>query len=64
MLQFVPLTDDVLYAAGGPPALLVPYRCGLACSRAQPVPSARDDADANECRREALSGSRSEHRPD
>jgi len=33
MLLFVPLTDDVLYAQAGPPAHLVPYRCGLTCAR-------------------------------
>ncbi|MEO8957851.1 MAG: hypothetical protein ABI304_02835 [Rudaea sp.] len=31
MKQFVPLTDDMLYQAGGPPALLVPYHYGIAC---------------------------------
>lgn len=31
MKQFVPLTDDMLYRAGGPPAMLVPYHCGVAC---------------------------------
>jgi hypothetical protein len=34
MLLFVPLTDEMLYAQDGPPAPLVPYRCGLNCTRA------------------------------
>ena len=33
MLQFVPLTDEMLYAWNGPPLPLVPYRCGLPCVR-------------------------------
>lgn len=33
MLQFVPLSDEMLYAREGPPLLLVPYRCGLPCAR-------------------------------
>lgn len=33
MLQFVPLTDEMLYAWKGPPLPLVPYRCGLPCVR-------------------------------
>ena len=31
MKQFVPLTDDMLYRPGGPPAMLVPYQCGVVC---------------------------------
>jgi hypothetical protein len=31
MRQFVPMTDELLYRAGGPPGRLVPYRAGLAC---------------------------------
>lgn len=34
MRQFVPMTDELLYRAGGPPGRLVPYRAGLACWRA------------------------------
>lgn len=33
MLQFVPLTDEMLYAWSGPTLPLVPYRCGLPCAR-------------------------------
>lgn len=33
MLQFVPLTDELLYALDGPPLPLVPYRAGLPCVR-------------------------------
>jgi hypothetical protein len=33
MLQFVPLTDEMLYSWHGPTLPLVPYRCGLACAR-------------------------------
>lgn len=33
MLQFVPLTDEMLYARDGLPLPLVPYRCGLPCAR-------------------------------
>ena len=29
MLQFVPMTDDVLYRTDDLPGPLVPYRCGL-----------------------------------
>ncbi len=36
MQQFVPLTDELLYATNGPPARLVPYRVGMACGRAPP----------------------------
>lgn len=31
MRQFVPMTDELLYRAGGPPGRLVPYRAGLEC---------------------------------
>ncbi|MBN8885445.1 MAG: hypothetical protein J0I77_06980 [Rudaea sp.] len=31
MRQFVPMTDEMLYRAGGPPCRLVPYRAGLDC---------------------------------
>ena len=31
MLQFVPMTDDVLYRTEDFPGPLVPYRCGLQC---------------------------------
>ena len=31
MRQFVPMTDELLYRAGGPPGQLVPYRAGLNC---------------------------------
>ena len=31
MRQFVPMTDVLLYSAGGPPGPLVPYRYGLPC---------------------------------
>ena len=32
MLQFVPVTDEMLYGRGqGPPLPLVPYQCGLPC---------------------------------
>ncbi len=31
MRQFVPMTDELLYRAGGPPGRLVPYRAGLNC---------------------------------
>ena len=34
MRQFVPMTDELLYRAGGPPGRLVPYRAGLNCWRA------------------------------
>ena len=34
MWQFVPLSDDMLYGAGGPPGPRVPYRWGVACWRA------------------------------
>lgn len=34
MWQFVPLSDDMLYGAGGTPGPLVPYRSGVACWRA------------------------------
>jgi len=40
MQQFVPLTDELLYSAGGLPAHLVPYRVGMPCGRALP---ARDE---------------------
>lgn len=33
MLQFVPLTDEMLYASNAQPLKLVPYRCGLPCAR-------------------------------
>lgn len=33
MLQFVPLTDEMLYSRNGPPLRLVPYQCGLPCVR-------------------------------
>ena len=33
MKQFVPLTDEMLYDLAGPPVPLVPYRCGMPCSR-------------------------------
>lgn len=33
MRQFVPMTDDMLYRAGGPPEPLVPYRPGVLCWR-------------------------------
>lgn len=33
MRQFVPLTDEMLYARNGPPLQLVPYQCGLPCAR-------------------------------
>lgn len=41
MLQFVPMTDDVLYRAEDFPGPLVPYRCGLQCwhqLRVEPMP--------------------------
>ena len=31
MLQFVPLTDDMLFRAEILPTPLVPYQCGLPC---------------------------------
>ena len=31
MRQFVPMSDEMLYRAGGPPGRLVPYRVGLDC---------------------------------
>ena len=31
MRQFVPMSDEMLYRAGGPPGRLVPYRAGLDC---------------------------------
>ena len=31
MLQFVPMTDDVLYREQDLPGPLVPYRCGVPC---------------------------------
>ena len=31
MRQFVPMSDEMLYRAGGPPGLLVPYRVGFDC---------------------------------
>lgn len=34
MKQFVPLTDEMLYGTGGPPAVLIPYRCGMPCLHA------------------------------
>jgi len=48
MLQFVPMTDDVLYRTQDLPGPLVPYRCGLPCwhqlqaegeAPAQPMPA-------------------------
>lgn len=33
MLQFVPLTDEMLYAQDVALLQLVPYRCGLPCAR-------------------------------
>jgi len=33
MKQFIPLTDEMLYSLAGPPAPLVPYRCGMHCRR-------------------------------
>ncbi len=53
MLQFVPMTDDVLYRAHDLPGPLVPYRCGLPCwhelgggrdepEPAQPLPRAAE----------------------
>jgi hypothetical protein len=30
-MQFVPMTDELLYRAGGPPGRLVPYRTGVDC---------------------------------
>ena len=42
MLQFVPMTDDVLYRTQDLPGLLVPYRCGLLCWH-----QLRTDADAS-----------------
>jgi hypothetical protein len=33
MRQFVPMTDEMLYSAGGPPGPLVPYRFGVPCQR-------------------------------
>lgn len=41
MLQFVPMTDDVLYRTEDFPGPLVPYRCGLQCwhqLRVEPMP--------------------------
>jgi hypothetical protein len=35
MKLFVPLTDELLYSLAGPPAPLVPYRCGMLCRRGQ-----------------------------
>lgn len=40
MKQFVPLTDDMLYQAGGPPVMLVPYHYGIPCCH-----RASEDAD-------------------
>jgi hypothetical protein len=31
MRRFIPMTDELLYRAGGPPGRLVPYRTGLDC---------------------------------
>ena len=31
MRRFVPMSDEMLYRAGGPPGRLVPYRAGLDC---------------------------------
>lgn len=31
MRQFVPMSDEMLYRAGGPPGRLVPYRVGVDC---------------------------------
>lgn len=31
MRQFVPMSDEMLYRAGGPPGRLVPYRVGFDC---------------------------------
>lgn len=31
MRQFVPMTDELLYRAGGLPGRLVPYRVGVDC---------------------------------
>jgi hypothetical protein len=33
MRQFVPMTDEMLYSADGPPGPLVPYRFGVPCQR-------------------------------
>lgn len=51
MRQFVPLTDDMLFAGGGLPGPLVPYRAGVACwhalgDNAQSTPIANDAAPA------------------
>src|SRR5258708_11902434 len=37
MQQFVPLTDELLYATSGLPGRLVPYRVGMPCGRATPA---------------------------
>lgn len=63
MWQFVPLSDDMLYGAGGPPGPLVPYRSGVACWRAlsgvaQPQPAAVRGAvaiDEAQCRTDSVS---------
>src|SRR5438309_11145273 len=37
MQQFVPLTDELLYATSGLPGRLVPYRVGMACGQVTPA---------------------------
>ena len=57
MRQFVPITDDLLYRADGPPGILVPYRTGVECwhglsAAAPPRPdSARNAAAAGAAQR-------------
>jgi len=56
MRQFVPLTDEMLYAMGGLPGPLVPYRAGLACWRAlgnesaKPAPAGAETAPTDEAK--------------
>jgi len=52
MQQFVPLTDELLYASGGVPVHLVPYRVGMACGRAAP---AADEHAPTQCEKVNLS---------
>jgi hypothetical protein len=47
MRQFIPMTDELLYRAGGPPGQLVPYRAGIACWHALGADGIPDFADAD-----------------
>lgn len=52
MQQFVPLTDELLYATGDLPGRLVPYRVGMSCGHVAP---ARDERTPAQCETVSLS---------